>query len=141
MTTASQSVTSAPGQTVTPGQVQPQITAAAPVLPSTSAPPAATATPTSAPSLAIVGGTVCSDGWVSESTGSGTCSSHGGIANSSTSSRTTISAPSAANSDRSCYGCISPSTDGDGPCERVHAEGRYLCLTVLPFTSSEAIAK
>ena len=45
-------------------------------------------------------GTLCNDGWVSPSTGSGTCSSHGGIADGTP----------PGGSGQSCYGCISPST-------------------------------
>jgi hypothetical protein len=47
-----------------------------PPLPATSTPLATLAVPTPAPALP---GAVCRDGWVSGSTGRGTCSHHGGI--------------------------------------------------------------
>ena len=78
---------------------------------------APTLRPPGSPTLPIIAaspvpGTLCRDGWVSPSTGSGTCSSHGGVASatSSTSPRPPVSAASSTASGGSCPGCISPET-------------------------------
>jgi hypothetical protein len=88
--------------------VRPAVQANPPATIGVVAPIAAGPSPTPAPG---VYGTLCNDGWVSPSTGSGTCSNHGGIAdgtpprNSGQSSST-----SSSGSGESCYGCISPNT-------------------------------
>ena len=75
------------------------------------APPmAAVVASSTATSQAVAGGTLCNDGWVSPSTGSGTCSSHGGIADGNGRPSSSSSSAWTSSSVRSCYGCISPTT-------------------------------
>jgi len=73
--------------------------------------PVASAAPSTQTSPPVAWGTLCNDGWVSPSAGSGTCSSHGGIANgNSRTSSSSSSTSSSSSSAPSCFGCISPTT-------------------------------
>ena len=109
-------VAAAPTQTAVPPPPatptrQPSIIAATPFATARPAAPAPTTasvlapTPPGSPALIVAAsptsrlpivaaGTLCADGWVSSSSGSGTCSSHGGIAGGAPSTSSAVSRPS-----------------------------------------------